>query len=110
MMDRIKDRFLPKWSEKIFPHHFREDLLAYCPTMGLIAVVTLDEHVEIYRVANGQYAFGLKRINTKVSVDAICWKYNGKINVTIDFCYTMMSNFLSEANYLSRTAPGNCLG
>ena len=78
-MDEIEDIALPKWTEKIFPHHFRENLLAYCPTMGLIAVVTLEDHVEIYRVANGQYAFGLKRNSPKLSVDAISWKYNGKV-------------------------------
>ena len=84
---------LPKWSEKIFPHHFRERLLAYCPTMGLIAVVTTqDEHVEVYRVANGQYAFGLKRSAAGLKVDALCWKYNGNcvhiiaVVILIRFC------------------------
>ena len=81
-MNEVEDKALPKWSEKIFPHHFRESLLAYCPTMGLIAVVTLEENIEIYRVANGQYAFGLKRINPNLGVDAICWKYNGKVQLT----------------------------
>ena len=45
--------------------------------MDLIAVVTDEEGLDVYRI-NGQRAFGLKRKSEDVHVDAMQWEFNGK--------------------------------
>ena len=45
--------------------------------MDLIAVVTTEENLDVYRM-NGQRAFGLKRKSEGVTVDAVKWEFNGK--------------------------------
>lgn len=64
-------------SEKTLLHPIHPHLIAYCPTMDLIAVVTTEENLDVYRI-NGQRAFGLKRKNEDVTVDTIQWEFNGK--------------------------------
>ncbi|KAK8182382.1 anaphase-promoting complex, cyclosome, subunit 4-domain-containing protein [Phyllosticta citribraziliensis] len=44
--------------------------------MDLVAVVTKDENIDVYRL-NGQRAFGLKR-KMGSAVESICWKFNGQ--------------------------------
>ncbi|KAJ9638240.1 hypothetical protein H2199_006927 [Coniosporium tulheliwenetii] len=44
--------------------------------MDLIAVVTKEEQLDVYRLS-GQRAFGLKRKGQN-TVDSICWKFNGQ--------------------------------
>jgi anaphase-promoting complex subunit 4 len=48
--------------------------------MDLLAVVTIEERVEVYRIS-GQRAFGLQRKIQDVKVESICWKYNGSFSV-----------------------------
>lgn len=62
-------------AETILPQSIHPHLLAYCPTMDLIAVVTKEEQLDVYRLS-GQRAFGLKR-KGQSTVDCICWKFNG---------------------------------
>lgn len=64
-------------AEKILLHPIHSHLITYCPTMDLIAVVTDEENLDVYRI-NGQRAFGLKRKNTDASIDSICWEFNGQ--------------------------------
>ncbi|KAF1998389.1 hypothetical protein P154DRAFT_564763 [Amniculicola lignicola CBS 123094] len=64
-------------AEKTMLRPIHPHLIAYCPTMDLIAVVTDEENLDVYRI-NGQRAFGLKRKSKAVSVDAICWEFNGQ--------------------------------
>ena len=64
-------------SEKILLHAIHPHLIEYCPTMDLIAVVTAEENLDVYRI-NGQRAFGLKRKSEDVSIDTIKWEFNGK--------------------------------
>jgi len=47
-----------------------------CPTMDLIAIVTRDERVEVFRLS-GQRAFAVQRKAKDVRIESICWKYNG---------------------------------
>ena len=66
---------------KILSQPARAGLIEYCPTMDLVAVVTDEEHLEVYRVRGGQRAFNLKRrgsLQSSTRVDAIRWKYNGR--------------------------------
>ena len=64
-------------AEKILLHPIHPHLIAYCPTMDLVAVVTTEENLDVYRI-NGQRAFGLKRKSDGLTVDAIKWEFNGK--------------------------------
>jgi anaphase-promoting complex subunit 4 len=70
-------RQLLQQAEKILLFPIHPYLIAYCPTMDLIAVVTSEENLDVYRF-NGQRAFGLKRKNEDVTVDALQWEFNGK--------------------------------
>lgn len=70
-------RQLLQQAEKILLHPIHPHLISYCPTMDLIAVVTDEENLDVFRI-NGQRAFGLKRKSEDVSVDALQWEVNGK--------------------------------
>lgn len=63
-------------SEKILLYSIHAHLISYCPTMDLIAVVTSEENLDVYRI-NGQRAFGLKRKSENVNVLAVSWQWNG---------------------------------
>lgn len=75
--DPKKPRQLLQQSEKILLHPIHPHLFAYCPTMDLIALVTSEENLDVYRI-NGQLAFQLKRKSEDVTVDAVQWEFNGK--------------------------------
>jgi hypothetical protein len=72
-----KERQLLQQAEKILLHPVHPHLISYCPSMDLIAVVTDEESLDVYRI-NGQRAFGLKRKSGDMRVDAIQWQFNGK--------------------------------
>ncbi|KAL0259521.1 hypothetical protein SLS55_005258 [Diplodia seriata] len=62
-------------AEKALPQPVRPRLISYCPTMDLVAVITQEETLDVYRL-NGQRAFGLKRKTLESKVDSMCWKFN----------------------------------
>lgn len=72
-----RERQLLQQAEKILLHPIHPHLISYCPTMDLIAVVTDEENLDVYRI-NGQRAFGLKRKDDDLSVIALQWEFNGK--------------------------------
>ncbi|KAF1952198.1 hypothetical protein CC80DRAFT_527960 [Byssothecium circinans] len=63
-------------AEKILLHPIHAHLISYCPTMDLIALVTSEENLDVYRI-NGQRAFGLKRKSEDCTVTSLCWQFNG---------------------------------
>ncbi|KAH9869907.1 hypothetical protein J1614_006828, partial [Plenodomus biglobosus] len=75
--DEPEKRQLLQQAEKILLHPIHPHLITYCPTMDLIALVTDEENLDVYRI-NGQRAFGLNRKSEDVSVDALQWEFNGK--------------------------------
>ncbi|KAF2845672.1 hypothetical protein T440DRAFT_459853 [Plenodomus tracheiphilus IPT5] len=75
--DEPNRRQLLQQAEKILLHPIHPHLITYCPTMDLIALVTDEENLDVYRI-NGQRAFGLKRKSDDSSVDALQWEFNGK--------------------------------
>ncbi|CBX94211.1 predicted protein [Plenodomus lingam JN3] len=75
--DEPKQRQLLQQAEKILLHPIHPHLVTYCPTMDLIALVTDEENLDVYRI-NGQRAFGLKRKSEELSVYALQWEFNGK--------------------------------
>jgi len=64
-------------AEKVLLQAINPDLMAYCPTMDLLAVATEEHNLEVYRI-NGQMAFRVARKNSKTKIDFACWKFNGE--------------------------------
>jgi anaphase-promoting complex subunit 4 len=75
--DSSNRRQLLQQAEKILLHPIYPHLISYCPTMDLVALVTDEENLDVYRI-NGQRAFGLKRKSEDMRVDALQWEFNGK--------------------------------
>lgn len=63
-------------SEKALPQIAEPQLLAYCPSMDLVALGSIDQQVSIYRL-NGQRVYGATKKASTFRVDAIQWKPNG---------------------------------
>lgn len=63
-------------AEKVLQNTIRPHLLAYCSRTDLLAVVSDDEVVEVYRIG-GQRAFSIKRKSPSVSVVGLQWVRNG---------------------------------
>lgn len=63
-------------AEKILLHPIYPHLISYCPSMDLIALVTDEENLDVYRI-NGQRAFGLKR-REEEKIEALAWQGNGE--------------------------------
>ncbi|KAJ5038336.1 uncharacterized protein L3040_007202 [Drepanopeziza brunnea f. sp. 'multigermtubi'] len=65
-------------SEKILHHAANPGLITYCPSMDLVALVTADQQVLIYRL-NGQRVFGAIQRASNLRVESIRWKPNGQL-------------------------------
>lgn len=63
-------------AEKIMHQPIKLGNLAYCPTMDLIALATIDEQVHVYRL-NGQRVFGVSNKQDERSVLSLQWKPDG---------------------------------
>ncbi|KAH0382166.1 hypothetical protein KCU92_g6516, partial [Aureobasidium melanogenum] len=68
---------LPLQSEKSLPYTINPHLLAYCPRTDLLAVVTQDEVIEVYRIG-GQRAFVVKRKSPSTTIVGLEWIRDGK--------------------------------
>ena len=64
-------------AEKVVQPAINSDHVAYCPTMDLIALATVDEKVQVYRL-NGQRVFGVVSKHPATKVNQIRWKPNGE--------------------------------
>jgi anaphase-promoting complex subunit 4 len=78
-MNILSETALSLIEAKIFANEIRPELVRCCPTMDLIAYVTIDERVEVYRFG-GQRAFVCNRKESDINVLSICWKYNGIVS------------------------------
>ena len=63
-------------AEKLLPQGIIPELVAYCPTMDLIALATADQQVSINRL-NGQHVFHVSTKMSKGKPVGIEWKPNG---------------------------------
>ena len=63
-------------AEKVVQPAINPTHVAYCPTMDLVALATIDEQVQIYRL-NGQKVFGIVNKQTSGQIDQLKWKPNG---------------------------------
>ncbi|KAH0286301.1 hypothetical protein KCU62_g6841, partial [Aureobasidium sp. EXF-3399] len=68
---------LPLQSEKALSYTIKPHLLAYCPRTDLLAVVTQDEVIEVYRIG-GQRAFVVKRKSPSTVAVGLEWIRDGK--------------------------------
>lgn len=73
----MENRFsLELLSEKTLPQAADSQLLAYCPSMDLVALGSTDQQVLIYRL-NGQRVYGATQKAGTLKVETIRWKPNG---------------------------------
>jgi anaphase-promoting complex subunit 4 len=63
--------------EKTLHNGANPRLLAYCPSMELLALGSTDQQVSLYRL-NGQRVYNVAQKGTSLTVDRISWKPNGK--------------------------------
>lgn len=66
-------------SEKVLSYAINPHLLAYCPRTDLLAVVTQDEVIEIYRIG-GQRAFVVKRKSPSTTIVGLEWIRDGSFS------------------------------
>ncbi len=64
-------------AEKIVLSAINAEHLAYCPSMDLIALATIDEQVHVHRL-NGQRVFGVANKQSEAKIKGVQWKPNGK--------------------------------
>ena len=64
-------------AERAVPLPARRDMLAYCPTMDLLALATDEERVYVYRL-NGQRVLGLGNKKAGLQIRRLQWKPDGK--------------------------------
>lgn len=62
--------------EKTLHHGVNPLLLAYCPSMELLALGSSDQQVSLYRL-NGQRVYSVVQKGNPLTVDRITWKPNG---------------------------------
>lgn len=67
---------LPLQSEKSLSYTINPHLLAYCPRTDLLAIVTQDEVIEVYRIG-GQRAFVVKRKSPSTNIVGLQWIRDG---------------------------------
>lgn len=65
-------------AEKVLAQAIKPGLLAYCPTMDLVAVGTQDEQVSVFRL-NGQRVFGVGPHTNDSKAIRLMWKPNGQL-------------------------------
>ena len=65
-------------SEKALHQPANPLLIAYCPSMDLVAIGSTDQQVLIYRL-NGQRVFGTTQKTSTLHVENLQWKPNGPL-------------------------------
>ena len=72
----MESSVLQSVGEKALHQTADPDLITYCPSMDLVALVTSDQQVFIYRL-NGQRVYGATQKTGILRVERIQWKPNG---------------------------------
>ena len=65
-------------AEKVVQPAVQARHFAYCPTMDLIALATVNERVQVFRL-NGQEIFGVTERQRDAKVSKIAWKPDGNL-------------------------------
>ncbi len=69
-------------SEKALYNTANPHLLAYCPSMELLALGSTDQQVLLFRL-NGQRVWGVTQKAGSPKVERICWKPNGMVSTLL---------------------------
>ena len=80
-MDGASAAMLNMLAEKLMQPAVNPRHMAYCPTMDMIALATVDEKVHIFRL-NGQKVFSVSAKQVTAKVNYVKWKPNGENNST----------------------------
>ena len=67
-------------AENVLPQAVHPHLIKCCPTMDLVAFVTLEEQLHVYRFG-GQKAFSHQKKDEMGNVVSLGWKFNGKFGL-----------------------------
>ena len=70
-------------SDNVLPQAVHPHLIACCPTMDLVAFVTLEEHVHVYRFG-GQRVFAYSKKENFGKVVGLGWKFNGRFRSVLN--------------------------
>ncbi|KAL4809251.1 anaphase-promoting complex, cyclosome, subunit 4-domain-containing protein [Aspergillus unguis] len=100
--------------EKSLPAKCKADLIAYCPTMDLIALVTEDDELHVFRL-NGQKVLGgswkgdpyLDEDDGSGEIRALEWKHNGRTLAIAcaDSTVRLISAFSGKSTHNFITSP-----
>jgi anaphase-promoting complex subunit 4 len=63
-------------AEKALQQRCKAQTLSYCPSMDLVALVTEDEQLQVFRL-NGQRVFGASYTSSNLQISHLQWKQNG---------------------------------
>ena len=77
------DNTLRILAELAVPHAVNPRLMAYCPTMDLLAVATLENQVHVYRLS-GQKVFSVANRQAVGGVNQIQWKPDGQESSSVE--------------------------
>ena len=64
--------------ERVMHHEAHPHLLAYCPSMDLLAIGSKDQPVLVYRL-NGQRVYTVSQRGSSLKIHQTAWKPNGKL-------------------------------
>lgn len=67
---------MARYWEKILPQPIQLKHIRLCPTLDLVAVVTNEKTLEVFRF-DGQRAFMWKQAATSASIVSLCWQPDG---------------------------------
>ena len=73
---------LVQLADKLLSRPVKPYLLAYCPTMDLLALATQEEKVYVYRL-NGERVIGAGNRKQSLGVERIQWKPNGAVRLLV---------------------------
>lgn len=68
-------------AEKTLPWRVKPDLVAYCPTMDILALATREERVYMYRL-NGQRVLTATNKDHSLEVNKMHWKPDGAVRLS----------------------------
>ena len=74
-MAGLLGKMLTPLGEKVLQTAINPKFIRYCPTMDLLAVATMDDHVHVYRF-NGQEVFEITS-KQQAKIQQVVWKPNG---------------------------------
>lgn len=93
--------------EKAVQPTINPDHVAYCPTMDLIALATIEEKVHVFRF-NGQKVFGVTSKDPLAKVNQIKWKPNGESDA-MSQQQTASASSRAQAELYARSITCGCV-